>query len=279
MEYVTLVIFSCCIANIRGFKLISKYGGYVFEGDMIMSKEDINVAINEGDVRPKAKDQVKADTKGNGPETAKSTAKYRYRWPGGIVPYVVNSDLRCVGEGAFKKTFCFLGGASDVIDKAIKEWEQKTCIKFKPRVAERDYIEFIDDGIGKCYSNIGRAGGRQVLALGRYCRKTGIVIHEIGHALGFFHEQSRPDRDNYVTINWKNIQKGMQSNFKKYSYGDLNDQGMAYDYDSIMHYPKDAFTKWPWQQSIVPKQRGAKIGNRKHLSEGDIAEMNKYYDC
>lgn len=42
---------------------------------------------------------------------------------------------------------------------------------------------------------------------------TGIIQHELTHVLGFFHEQSRPDRDNYVLINWANIQNGTQDLF------------------------------------------------------------------
>ncbi|VDM58392.1 unnamed protein product [Angiostrongylus costaricensis] len=57
----------------------------------------------------------------------------------------------------------------------------------------------------ECATHIGRIGGAQSLYLGQLCDTIGRTAHEIGHTLGFFHTQSRPDRDNYIKIISKNI--------------------------------------------------------------------------
>ncbi len=46
------------------------------------------------------------------------------------------------------------------------------------------------------------------LSIGTGCDSTGTVLHEILHALGFWHEQSRPDRDNHLVIVFDNVLPG-----------------------------------------------------------------------
>lgn len=59
-----------------------------------------------------------------------------------------------------------------------------------------------------CFSAIGRQGGKQRISVGEGCEYKGTVMHEMMHALGFFHEQSRTDRDNYIMVLWWNIEPG-----------------------------------------------------------------------
>ena len=68
-----------------------------------------------------------------------------------------------------------------------------------------------------------------------YC-DLGSAIHELGHVIGFWHEQSRTDRDSYVTILWENIMIGKETQFQKYSHSLIDSLGVAYDYESVMHY-------------------------------------------
>ncbi|XP_050705249.1 protein SpAN-like [Eriocheir sinensis] len=108
----------------------------------------------------------------------------------------------------------------------------------------------------------------------------GTVAHEIGHAIGFVHEQSHPNRDDYVVINYGNIQSGKENNFNKYSTSLINTYGIPYDYSSVMHYGSTGFsnngrstiaTLYPLAQEL--------IGQRTGLSHRDILLANTMYGC
>lgn len=95
-----------------------------------------------------------------------------------------------------------------------------------------------------CWSGVGKpvTSGPQEVSLGLPwqddCKKKSAIIHELGHALGFWHEQTRPDRDQYVKVHWDRIIPGKEFNFMKLSYEDINSLDVSYDYNSIMHYPE-----------------------------------------
>ena len=110
------------------------------------------------------------------------------------------------------------------------------------------------------------------------CTYVGVIEHELMHALGFWHEQSRSDRDRFVKIVWRNIEPGMEKNFEKFSRKEVQDLDQSYDYKSLMHYGAYAFSK-DNKPTIVPLRRGADIGQRYALSQTDITKINKLYDC
>uniref|UniRef100_A0A8B9LDG0 Metalloendopeptidase n=1 Tax=Astyanax mexicanus TaxID=7994 RepID=A0A8B9LDG0_ASTMX len=129
----------------------------------------------------------------------------------------------------------------------------------------------------KCYSSVGRTGGKQVVSLStRGCVYHGIVQHELNHALGFYHEHTRSDRDRYVTINWQNIDPTMQYNFNKENTNNLN---TPYDYSSVMHYGKTAFTINGLNTITPIPDASVQIGQRVDLSVIDIQRINTLYNC
>lgn len=96
-----------------------------------------------------------------------------------------------------------------VIKGALKDYHNKTCIRFRPyRETDNDFVNIVGSYAG-CFSSVGRVQSGQLLNLQRGgCVRHGVVIHEFLHALGFYHQQSASDRDDYVTIHWENIIQG-----------------------------------------------------------------------
>ncbi|XP_035693893.1 tolloid-like protein 1 [Branchiostoma floridae] len=134
-------------------------------------------------------------------------------------------------------------------------------------------------GIMLCCSFVGRTGnGKQTLSVGPGCDMFGIVLHEIGHLIGFWHEHSRPDRDDFVNILYENVKDGERHNFEKLWKTQINSLGQRYDYMSIMHYGSRYFTK-NGRETLSPRQSNVMIGQRTALSQMDIVQANLLYKC
>ncbi|TMS22992.1 Tolloid-like protein 1 [Larimichthys crocea] len=100
------------------------------------------------------------------------------------------------------------GSQRAMFKQAMRHWEKQTCVTFIEKTDEESYIVFTYRPCG-CCSYVGRRGnGPQAISIGKNCDKFGIVVHELGHVIGFWHEHTRPDRDDHVTIIRDNIQPG-----------------------------------------------------------------------
>uniref|UniRef100_A0A669FA69 Metalloendopeptidase n=1 Tax=Oreochromis niloticus TaxID=8128 RepID=A0A669FA69_ORENI len=162
------------------------------------------------------------------------------------VPYVL-SDKYDDGE---KKT----------ILEAMKGFETATCVRFVPRTAEEAYLS-TEPRYG-CFSLVGRIGDKQVVSLQRFgCVQHGIIQHELLHALGFYHEHTRPaHQDYYIDF------------YKKDSYN-LNTK---YDYSSVM----TAFGITPESETLTPiPNPNVPIGQIVGMSDIDILRVNILYQC
>ncbi|WP_131777676.1 Dot/Icm T4SS effector Zinc-dependent metalloprotease LegP [Legionella fairfieldensis] len=186
------------------------------------------------------------------------------RWKNGVVPFEIKEELPFINKLA--------------VFQAIAHWQKRTHVEFieltdKNRSFYNDYISFLPAVGTTCSSYVGRQGGKQEINLAPRCT-TMHVMHEIGHALGLWHEQSRSDRDNFIRIIWENIAENHVANFTQ-QLTDGIDFG-DYDYQSIMHYSAYAFSK-NGKKTIIPLIDGMKIGQREKLSEKDIAAINAMY--
>jgi len=187
-------------------------------------------------------------------------------WPGGVVPYVFSSNVDRSSQGKIKNALAALM-------KKVNAGGR--CLTIRPKTSrDRNYISISKSG--GCSSNVGRQGrGAQKLTLGTGCYSVGTIQHEFLHALGFWHEQSRSDRDKYVTILFDNISEKNKFNFNVLR---TDNQGMGYDYGSVMHYGAKAFSK-NGKNTILVKKSGARIGQRNGVSAQDVKEVRKLYKC
>lgn len=195
--------------------------------------------------------------------SSKTAVRVFNLWPLGIVPYSMQLTLYPMREQ---------------IATAMKEIEQKTCIKFRPRLLSRDYVS-MGSGSG-CYSVIGRSGGPQILSLGRGCSAHTTIVHELMHAIGFEHMHSHRDRDVFLKIRWENIPADKWRQFEVVSllgYKTL----VPFDFESVMLYGPKTFGQ-EGQVSMESKIKGKRVlemSEKSGLSKGDVDGINRLYMC
>jgi len=171
-----------------------------------------------------------------------------------------------------------ISGANSAIAAAIADYHKYTCIRFQKYSSKPSGPHlFFTTGRG-CSSPVGKGSSGNSIRLARGCWRKGTIMHEIGHSIGLFHEQSRPDRDQYVIIRFENIIEKNKFNFNKLKTDRIDSRGTPYDYDSMMHYGSYFFTK-NRQMTIQTKDSSAqrRIGQRNGFSRIDIQQIKKMY--
>jgi hypothetical protein len=217
-------------------------GSAVFEGDIVLGTVD--------PLPPDASEQ----------ERGAVVSDPGKLWPDAFVPYRIDKALP----------------APERVREAIAHWEEHTALRFEEVADEPEagWISFEDQGA--CFSEVGFAGRKQVVSLGAGCT-SGNAIHEIGHSVGLWHEQSRNDRGLHVRILVQNIIDGQAHNFDS-MVNEVKDEG-DYDFGSIMHYGPKFFSKndQPTIEPLEPLPPGVVMGQRNALSAGDIAAIAGVY--
>ncbi|MEE6128912.1 M12 family metallopeptidase [Chryseobacterium arthrosphaerae] len=216
---------------------IKKDGLNFFQGDIVLSDKQ----LEEG-------------------ATANKGGASFSRWPGGKIYYTVAGNMGSIN--------------ANKITSAVNEYNSKTNTQWIPRTTQSNYVEFIfgsssgSDG----WAHIGYQGGKQNISLDQYI-SVGSVIHEMGHTVGLYHEHCRKDRDQYLSIQWGNIQDGQAYNFNIYSSG--TDIG-PFNINSVMMYWPNSYSK-NGLPTIKRANNTTFTYNRTGFTTGDINTINAMY--
>jgi len=194
-------------------------------------------------------------------------------WPSALVPFCFANDVNKPARVAFME--------------AVQHYRHRgVCVTFRqiPVAAnlttcvQKPSIFVQSDKKDGCWSDVGCVSTGNALNIGRGCEVKGIVAHELGHALGMDHEQARPDRDEYVKVEWENIKPGFEDEFK------VNPEAYTeepYDYMSLMHYgaymfSKDKKGRKPTISALDSKVNEA-LGQAMGLSSIDVLQLTDMY--
>ncbi|EGT40770.1 hypothetical protein CAEBREN_07523 [Caenorhabditis brenneri] len=211
-----------------------------FEGDIVLTDEQW--ALIRQEIR-KQSSSLGNESFSTLPEERTLISNLAQRWTLPI-RFFINSDVNATAVLA-----------------GIAKWEKETCIP--------------------CSSYVGKVGTsfQEISIVNQYyCLALGGVCHEIGHALGFFHEHNRYDRDEYIRLQTQNIKPSSESQFKKEPASLMNDYGLGYDYGSIMHYSADqgSANNKPTLITRDPNYQTT-VGQRVDLSFADVKKVNLAY--
>lgn len=200
-----------------------------------------------------------------------------YKWPDGIIPYSYDDKVYTEKDKA-------------TISEAMEVFTETTCIKFQRTNEEESSVhqlKFVKSRLG-CGTSVGYHGDRnesQLVALTNGCiSKPGAIQHELLHVIGLFHEQCRYDRDEFIDIHWDNIQESQKSNFVKVSQKYSTTFNLPYDTNSLLHYPRLAFSKDGKSYTMTAKNNtNMKLGQTDLKKGGptylDLEKVRRMYNC
>jgi hypothetical protein len=210
-------------------------------GDVGIKPDDLKV------FRQRLVEEQAGSTQGPSP-TVDTPPGMAFKWPAGIVPYRFDPTQVSNGTITAAKMQQFRDGVAEWAAFANLHFNEFTGTPPSNFVT----VQEMAGGEGGFSSSVGMAGGEQFVQFGPNSWNRGTVCHEVGHAIGLYHEQQRDDRDTYVVILSQNIISGSEPNFAKLPGGSVA-QG-AYDFYSVMHYARNALSRDPQHLDTIEPQ-------------------------
>ncbi|KAK0413240.1 hypothetical protein QR680_006680 [Steinernema hermaphroditum] len=228
---------------------------YLYQGDIILSPEEVKRLASHRGKR----------------NTLNGEIDPKVRWETDRpIPYTIGSYIN--------------ENNANLIREALGIWSNNTCLSFEENgdATGTTLIKFISGG--GCSSSVGKQYKKssQTVSVGASCAFIATILHEIGHALGMHHTQSRFDRDDFVYIDRGNVYPNLWFNYKKEPEENNYNYGVRYDYGSIMHYGPTSFAMDTNRPTLISKMNPnyhKTMGQRVSLAFSDIWLVNLHHKC
>ncbi|XP_071963186.1 uncharacterized protein [Antedon mediterranea] len=199
-------------------------------------------------------------------------------WPDGIVTWQYKPDDNTIVTNHGSRIIEAMEILSDKTCLTFEEFDSSTMADSKPRLV-------FATPEGGCYASLGFTDDTEdnFVFLGNSgCNTIGVVIHEIGHAIGRRHEHTRPDRDEFIDVITENIESGFQSQFDIVTT--QSTLSVPYDLGSVMHYSRNTFKKNDLADTdyVIETHDAMKqlsFGQQQSLSHVDSQFINALYEC
>jgi len=265
-----IVVLCFLIHSIQGIPLQNNFNEKNIETqikkNVSSSKLLENLDLFQGDIRFPSRPLGLTSRENKIIKTMYATSFDSFLWPKGIVYY----------ENLIEDDYLL-----DLLDIAMTVIERKTCVKFIEKDSStQDYVQLVS--LNGCWSFVGRVGGPQQLSLGIECDNINLMMHELMHALGFYHKHSQHDRDKYLKIHWENIVPEAKSQFQVLSkYMTRTFSLTKFDYMSVMLYGPRLFSKNSMMITMSRRDGGKllDVEEKPGLSTQDIFAINSLYKC